>query len=85
MSGMPEVVLLLTMLFSISVSERFGIFDSLDFISNDGKFCRKLGTSISYKSRSSSLINNLNGKISALCLIVHCKQCQGILSFSSIN
>ena len=67
------------MLFSISTSERLGIFDSLDFVSNDGKFYRKLGTSIQYKSKSSSLVNNPSGKISTLCLIVHCKQCQGII------
>ena len=32
--------MLLTMLISISTSERFGIFDSLDYNSNDGKFCK---------------------------------------------
>ena len=63
----------------MSKSERFGLFDSLDFISNVGKFCTKFGTSIPYKSRSSSLVNP-NGKISALYLIVHCKQCQEILT-----
>ena len=77
--------MVLTILFSVSTSERFDIFDSLDFISNDGNFCAKLLTSIPYISRSSSLVNNLSGQISALCLTVHCKQCQGILSSSSIN
>ena len=64
----------MTKFFSISTSERFGMFESFDFISYDGKLNKKLGLSSLYKSKSSSLVDNPNGKISDLCLRVHCRQ-----------
>ena len=58
----------MTKLFSGSTSKRFGMFESFDLISYDGKLNKKLGLSIWYKSESSSLVDNPNGKISDFCL-----------------
>ena len=61
------------------------MFESFDLISYDGKLTKKLGLSAWYESKSSSLVDHPNEKISDFCLNVHCRQYQSTLSSSSIN